>query len=163
MTIRKLKKREIGLVLILMMSVYFTVSLDSKTKRMKNANKKLRSSGETAGQTMPMLQTGMSRRTKKTIAGEAISVWGMDPFNRIFTRETEEESSGSDGSDVVSEDGNVKLHGIMITAGCGWALINGTICAEGDTLNGLLVERIEKDRVRLRRIYDSSTFNIIME
>ena len=67
--------------------------------------------------------------------------WGEDPFvlPRTFTTE-----------DNRSFDGSIRLSAIIHRKGKGVAIINNRIVRKGDTLRGMKVVAILKDRVKLR-------------
>jgi hypothetical protein len=150
MRIRKPKKREVMLLGVLVLSIAYTAMLDSKAKRVKAANRKLREESRAAQQAataLPIAPAGKrANAAQKWVSGG----WGMDPFNKPFTRFLDDhDPRGSAGN--ANETRDLELSGVITTPRGAAALINGVVCCEGDEVEGFIVERIEKGRVQLRR------------
>ena len=151
---RKIKKSELILVVVLVCVVGFVLSLDAKLQKTKQANRVLGPGARRAGPAAGSPVAAGSRQRPVLQTAEVIDRWGLDPFNRPFTRETD--LSGGVDRPAGEEPDQYKLYGIMISSGGAMALIGGRICSVGDTVQHYTIESITQDRVVALNILDGS-------
>ena len=150
---KKLRKSELILIVVLVCVISFVMSLDSKLKKTKRANRSMgsgsRNSGQAAG--LPVDNTIEVRTAIQT--GDVIDYWGLDPFDRPFTREVNvAEGTGKAHRRPV----HYKLYGIMTSSGSATALIDNRVCSVGDTIRNYTIESINKDLVVIQNVLDGS-------
>jgi hypothetical protein len=160
MKARKPKKREIALIFVLFLAVVYTLSLDAKLKRTKQRNRAASEAVQNPVQiARPPVDKGGEEWTGVQSA-EIAPYWGLDPFDRPFTKTLE---ASSEGKETPITEAELRLNGLVLTSRGASALISGQACSTGDTLLYYVVESIMRDRVILRNIFDGSTRTLKVE
>lgn len=149
---RKPKKSEIILIGVLVATICFVMSLDSKVQRARARNVATQSAAENSVQPSLIAADNPRRRRPRVAASEVLPHWGMDPFDRRF-------AEGTTGADFLTDidrpdTHEFYLHGIMIGPDVDSALINGRVLELGDTLAAFWVADISRERVVLRGVSD---------
>lgn len=149
-----------GLVGLLVLVIFYTFSLDARSKRIKEANRgALRAQGKSALKVAPSPvdnRIGMPRPRpdRLMVSGK----WGPDPFNRGFAWERRGEPLGTAAAEEVPE-----LKGILATPMGRSALIGDDVVSEGDTLGRYRVRSIGAGRVVLESLGGRSKIELRMD
>lgn len=157
---RKPNKREIILIGLMVGAIGFTMSLDANVKRKKRQNSKLRSQNRAQVSELaktPVKVPGYVPGTMK--AGTVADTWGLDPFDRAFTREV----TGENDVPVSVSDGRIELDGVMIGNRGAAAIINKTVYRVGDTVDRYVVDVITQREVKLRSLVDGTVTRLKVE
>jgi hypothetical protein len=159
---RRPKKGEIILIGVLVATVLWVLSLDSKVKRARAKNRAAKASAQNPVQAALEAVDRTVRPQLQIAAGDLSPFWGADPFDRPFTREFDMDELEV-GDEVVEKPDALVLYGVIIGERGATALIDRTVCEVGDTISGYRVEAISKERVLLRRLRDGSTRELTVE
>jgi hypothetical protein len=150
---KKFKKSELILVVVLVGVIGFVMSLDSKLKKTKKANRSMESGARNSSQAAGLPVDNRIEVRAAVQTGDGIDYWGLDPFDRPFTRKVDVASGiGKAHSRPV----HYKLYGIMISSSSAMALIDNRVCSVGDTVQHYTIESINKDLVVIKNVLDGS-------
>jgi hypothetical protein len=148
---RKPNRRETVLGLVLVGVGLYAWHLDRATERLRARNRALASPSKTVQAERESAERKIGAAGWTRPAGRRAG-WGLDPFDRPFARFTGTVDRIPQRANRSAESA-FRLQAILWGKGSRVALVDGRVVAEGDSLEGYRVERIEPERVILEGLH----------